>query len=129
MNRLLMRCKLIPLTTLFALFLALVGCGQTTLPKESGTSTTVGLPESDPPVLTKAVADRMQPGLSQDESLSILQDAARGTPTAKSSVDAAVTQGKLNDIRYDLTITQGPRKLVLSFKDHKLVDVKQQGME
>ena len=52
-----------------------------------------------------------------------------GTPTAKSSVDAAVTQGKLNDIRYDLTITQGPRKLVLSFKDRKLVEVKQHGME
>ena len=71
----------------------------------------------------------MQPGLSQDESLSILQDAVRGTLTAKSSVDAAVTQGKLNDIRYDLTVTQGTRKLVLTFKDRKLADVKQQGME
>ena len=48
MNRLLMRLKLIPLTTLFALFLGVVGCGQTTLPKESGTSTTVGLPGERP---------------------------------------------------------------------------------
>jgi hypothetical protein len=107
------------------------GCEQSspTLPKDVGTTTTVGLPEGDPPVLTKAVSDRIKPGMPQQEVLAILQDAARGTPAAKTSVDAAVTQGRLNNIRYDLTLTQGNRKLVLSFRDNKLSDKKQEGLE
>ena len=129
-----MRCpskcfRLSLLTMLFASLLTMIGCGKDALPKDVGTSATVGLPESQLPVLTKAIADRMRPGLSQDEALTILQDAALDTPSAKSSVEAAVVQGKLNSIRFDLTITQGPRKLVLAFKDGKLVDKTQEGME
>jgi len=87
------------------------------------------LPESDPPVLSKAVAGRIKPGMSQKEVLSVLQDAARDTPTAKSQIEATVLQGKLNSIRYDLTVIQGKRKLVLAFKDNKLVDKTQEGLE
>jgi hypothetical protein len=122
-------CRLSLLRTLVVVLLAMSGCEKNALPKDVGTSATVGLPEGQPPVLTKTLADRLRPGLSQVEALTILQDAALETPSAKSSVEAAVVQGKLNSIRYDLTITQGLRKLVLVFKDGKLVDKTQEGME
>jgi len=59
----------------------LAGCGQSTpdLPKDVGTSAEIGLPETDPPVLSKEVAGRIKPGMSQEEALAILQDAARNT--------------------------------------------------
>jgi hypothetical protein len=123
--------RFIPPAALVAWLGVVAGCGRSTpvSSKDVGTTTTVGLPESDPPVLTQAVADRIKPGMSQDEALAILQDAARDTPSAKSSVEAAVTQGKLNNIRYDLTISQGKRKLVLAFRDNKLADKNQEGLE
>ena len=123
--------RFISLATLVTLLGIVTGCGPSTptLPKDVGTTTTVDLPESNPPVLTQAVADRIKPGMSQDEVLAILQDAAPDTPSAKSSVEAAVTQGKLNNIRYDLTISQGKRKLVLAFRDNKLAEKTQDGLE
>jgi hypothetical protein len=48
------RCNFMIL--LFASLLALPGCTQK-IPTNIGTTTTVGLPESQPPVLTKAIAD------------------------------------------------------------------------
>lgn len=109
----------------------LVGCQPSapTLSKDAGTTATLGLPESDPPVLTKAVVERIKPGMSQDEVLGILQDAASNTPTAKSSLEPVITQSKLNTIRYDLTITQGKRKLVLAFNNAKLTEKKQEDLE
>jgi hypothetical protein len=109
----------------------IVGCGQDTptLPTNVGTTAELRLPESDPPVLTKAVADRIRLGMSQEGVISFLRDAARDTPSARSSVEAMSTQSKLNNIRYDLTLTQGPRKLVLAFKADALVDKKQVGFE
>lgn len=116
---------------LASLLATLVGCQQSppTVSKETGTTAEVGLPESDPPVLFKAVADRIKPGMSQEEALAILQDAGKNTPSARSSLETIVTQGKLNTIRYDLTISQGKRKLVLAFRDGKLVEKKQEGLE
>lgn len=109
----------------------LVGCQPSapTLSKEAGTTAAVELPESDPPVLTKAVAERIKPGMSQEEVLGILQKAGSNTPTAKSSLEVVGTQGKLNTIRYVLTVTQGKRKLVLAFKNAKLAEKKQEGLE
>jgi hypothetical protein len=111
--------------------LLLIGCGQnaSTLPSNAGTTAKLELPESDPPVLTKAIADRIRPGMSQEEVLALLRDAARDTPSAKSSLETIYTQGKLNNVRYDLTLTQGKRKLVLAFKSDALTDKKQEGFE
>ncbi|HEV2969130.1 MAG TPA: hypothetical protein VGY55_04010 [Pirellulales bacterium] len=137
MSRLSHRRHLLPVWTLFVSLLTPTGCGQNnqTPPKEKdvekeldGTSTAIALGETEPPVLTKAIADRIRPGLSQEEVLSLLQDAARNTRAA-GSLDSAVALGKLNDIRFDLTVSQGKRKLVLAFKDRKLVDKTQEGLE
>jgi hypothetical protein len=123
--------RFLPLAAMVALLGVIAGCTQRAPApsKDAGTTSQLGLPESDPPVLTRAAADRIKPGMSQDEALAILQDAARNTPSAKSSIDTAVTQGKLNNIRYDLTIRQGKRKLVMNFRDGKLVDKTQEGLE
>jgi hypothetical protein len=108
----------------------LVGCGQGTpsLPKGAGTTAEVMFPESDPPVLSPAVADRIKPGMSWEEVLGILQDAARDTPAAKSNLDPVAALGKLNSLRFDLTVTQGKRKLVLRFRDGKLAEKTQEGL-
>jgi hypothetical protein len=131
------RRHLLPLLTLFVSLLTPIGCGQNsqTPPKEKevekemdGTSTAIALNETEPPVLTKAITTKIRPGLSQEEVLSLLQDAARNTPAA-GSLDSAVALGKLNDIRFDLTVSQGNRKLVLAFRNRKLVDKTQEGLE
>ena len=108
----------------------LVGCGQGTpsLPKEAGTTAEVMFPESDPPVLSPAVADSIKPGMSWEEVLGILQEAARDTPAAKSQLEPVAAQGKLNSLRYDLTVAQGKRKLVLRFRDGKLAEKTQEGL-
>jgi hypothetical protein len=90
-----------------------------------GTSATVQLPEIGMPMLTKVVADRIQPAMAQADALAVLQEAS----ASNSLINAAVNQGKLNNIRYDLTVTQGKRKLVLHFKDNKLVEKSQEGLE
>lgn len=125
------RPRFVVLACLLAWLSVVAGCGPSTptLPQDVGTTATVGLPESDPPVLSKAVAQGIKSGMSQDDVLSILQEAARDTPSAKSSVETAVTLCKLNTIRYDLTVTQGERKLVLAFRDNKLMDKAQEGLE
>jgi hypothetical protein len=107
------------------------GCTRSasTLPKDAGTTAEVVLPESNPPVLTLAVAERIKPGMPQDEVLAILQDAARDDPSIKSMVDVTVTQGKLNHFRYDLTISQEKRKLTLAFRNNKLAEKNQEGWE
>jgi len=99
------------------------------VPKDLGTTTKLDLPDSEPPVLSKAVADRIHVGMSQEEVLSLLQGAALAMPSAKSSMEAIILQGKLNSIRYDLTVAQGKRKLFLAFKDNKLVDKSQEGLQ
>jgi hypothetical protein len=76
-------------------------------------------------MLTKVVADRIQPAMAQADALAVLQEAS----ASNSLINAAVNQGKLNNIRYDLTVTQGKRKLVLHFKDNKLVEKSQEGLE
>lgn len=126
-----LRFQVLPLMCLPALLPLLVGCQRSppTWTKETGTTAEVGLPDSNPPVLSKTVADRIKLGMSQEEVLSLLQDAGRNTPAAKSSLEAAATQAKLNSIRYDLTVTQGKRKLVLAFREAKLAEKKLEGLE
>ncbi len=125
------RFRILLLACLAASLPTLVGCQQSspTLSKEAGTTAAIGLPESESPVLSKAVADRIKPGMSQEEVLAILQEAASNTPSAKSLLENAVIQGKLNNFRYDLTITQGKRKLVLVFREARLAEKKQEGLE
>ena len=117
-----------------------VGCGTDTPvppsdsgapvpPGKAGTTSTVELPESTPPLLTKAVADRIRQGMTQGEVLGILLDASRDTPTAKPLVELASTQSKLNPIRYDLTIVQAGRRLVLAFRSEKLAEKTLEGLD
>lgn len=129
-----LRCRLAVLLALTGVNLLLpVGCGQPApappLSKEVGTTATVGLPASDPPVLSRTLAERIKPGMTQDAVLSILQDAASATPSAKSMIDAAATQARLNNLRYDLTVMQGKHKLVLGFREQKLAEMRQEGFE
>jgi len=123
------RCLL--LLPLFGLLLAPIGCAKSPSPqpKEIGTTANFELPDGDPPILTKAMADQIVPGLPQDVVLAYLQEAARDTPSAASSLEVAAEEAKLNKLRYDLTIVQGKRKLMLSFRDAVLVDVKREGLE
>ena len=123
------RC-LHPTAVVFAI-LALAGCGKEPAAPtaDMGTTATLVLPESDPPVLTPAVAEWMKPGIAQEDALAVLRDATRDTPSARSSVETVVTQGKMNPIRYDLTVGQGPRKLVLAFKGGKLVEASKAGFD
>ncbi len=116
---------------LFASVSTFVGCqpSPATALKETETTAEVRLPESNPPVLSKAVADRIKPGMSQEEVLGILHEAGKNTPAVGSLLDNMVTQGKANPIRYALTVTQGKRKLVLAFRDAKLVEKDQEGLE
>jgi hypothetical protein len=121
-----------PSATLLVGLCLLVGCGTGTPPPpigNVGTTSMVGIPESTPPVLTKAVADRIRTGMAQGEVLGILRDASLDTPSAKSLVELASTQSKMNSIRYNLTIVQGKRRLALAFKDEKLVAKTTDGLD
>jgi hypothetical protein len=128
------RSRHIAFALLFALLachLALAGCGQSEPPlsENVGTTSEIEFPVADPIMLSKDLADRIKPGMSVEEAMAILQDAVRSNPSARSMVDVAVTQAKLNNIRYDLTVTQGKRKIVLAFRDKKLTEKKQEGLE
>jgi hypothetical protein len=87
------------------------------------------LPESDTPLLTRALADRFRLGMAQDEALEILRNAARDTPSAKSLSEATDMQGQLNPIRYELTLIQGKARLVLTFRDKRLAEKKIGGLD
>jgi hypothetical protein len=125
------RFQILLLTCLAATLPTLVGCQKSppTLPKEAGTTAEVGIPESDPPFLSKALADRIKPGMSQEEVVGILQDAAKNVPSAGSSLENVADLSKLNNVRFDLTVSQGKRKLVLAFRNAKLLEKKQEGLE
>jgi len=122
--------RLVGTPLLFSL-VAVVGCGRgmPALPSYAGTTSYVQFTESNPPFLTEALARRIRPGMPQEEVLVILRDAAQNTPSAKSSIETAYTTGKLNPSRYDLTIAEGKRKLVLAFKAEKLAEMKQEGLD
>jgi hypothetical protein len=123
------RCRQPFPTIMLLVLVALDGCGSDRPAFTGGTTSEVQLPESDPPVLTKAVADRIRTGMAQEEVLAILRDAARETPAAKSSLELAYTQGKLNTVRYDLTLAQGRRRLVLAFKSATLAEKTVEGLD
>jgi hypothetical protein len=110
------------LVRMAALLAIVAGCGR------FGTAI-VDLSESDPPVLSAAVGARVKVGMSQEEVLAVLRDAATGTPSAQSSLEEAVTQGRWYGSRYDMTVTQGKRELVLTFRGGKLVEKKQERLE
>ena len=112
----------------------LAGCAESPTPppvvaSNPGTTSTVQFPEAASPILTKALADRIQPGMAQDAVISILIDAAKGEPSAAGMIEPIAKQSKLNPIRLDLMLTQGKRKLILAFKSDALVDKKQEGLE
>jgi len=119
---------------LFTIILA-VGCDQKrensgpNAQKDFRATTVVGLPETNPPAIDKSVADRLTIGMDQDQALATLKEATQHAPQTGSSFDNIIEQGRLSGAHYDVTIAQGNRKLVLKFKDKKLVDVQKQGLE
>lgn len=116
--------------SLMALSALFSGCDSPTpqLSRDVGTTLTVELPENEAPVLSNSHAERIKLGMLQDEVVAILQEAAKNTPS-QSMIDLLATQGKLNTVRFDVTVIQGKRKLVIAFKDGRLTDLKQEGME
>jgi len=97
--------------------------------KDFRATTVVGLPETNPPAIDKSVADRLTIGMDQDQALATLKEATQHAPQTGSSFDNIIEQGRLSGAHYDVTIAQGNRKLVLKFKDKKLVDVQKEGLE
>jgi len=122
---------LILILPLVAPLLLVTGCDRRTptLLKEAGTTAVIGFPDSDPPVLSKALTERIEDGMSQEEVVAILKEAASASPPAKASFESVIDQSKMNDFRYDLTILQGKRKLTLAFRNKKLTDKTQEGLE
>lgn len=112
-----------------------VGCDQKrenssqNAQKDFKATTVVGLPETNPPTLDKSVADRLTIGMDQDQALATLKEATQHAPQTGSSFDNIIEQGQVSGAHYDVTITQGKRKLVLKFKDKKLVDMQKGGLE
>src|SRR6185437_13498362 len=102
-----------------------VGCDQKratsnqNAQKDFRATTVVGLPETNPPAIDKSVADRLTIGMDQDQALATLKEATQHAPQTGSSFDNIIEQGRLSGAHYDVTITQGNRKLVLKFKDKK----------
>ena len=93
------------------------------------TTAEVALPPTDPPVVDKALADRFTVGMPQDDAVAVLQSAATSRPVNGSYFQNVADQARLNGVRYDLTVTQGRRKLVLKFRKEKLVDVQKHGLD
>lgn len=112
-----------------------VGCDQKratnsqNAQKDFRATTVVGLPETNPPAIDKSVADRFTIGMDQDQALATLKEATQHAPQTGSSFDNIIEQGRLSGAHYDVTIAQGNRKLVLKFKDKKLVDVQKEGLD
>ena len=98
------------------------GCGnsQTPYAVDIGTTAMVQLPDGDPPVLTKELANRIHVGMSQREVLTMIRNAGRHIRSAKSLLELAYDQSMVNPIRYNLTMVQGRRKFALEFKSEKL---------
>ncbi len=126
-----MECRRIRLTLFLVSLVGIAGCRSDNppIPSYVGTTTEIVIPESNPPVLTRALADKIRPGMAQREILAALREAGSATELARSLVETAELQGKLNNIRYDLSISQGNRKLSLSFKAEKLLEKKQEGLD
>jgi hypothetical protein len=125
------RCRRWLPAPLLTAVLALVGCGtdRTASTSDVGTTAWIQFPEGNPPLLTRALADRLRPGMAQDEALDILRGAARDTPAAKSMIEATDLQGRLNPNRYDLTVAEGKVRLILAFKAKKLAEKKVEGLD
>ena len=109
----------------------LTGCGKSgnTDLKNAGMESTVAIPESEPPVLSKSLQDQLVDNLDQEAALALVQTAAKHAPGARSSIEAIVQQSKENKVRYDLTLKQGDKVLTLKFKDNKLVEKSSQKLE
>jgi hypothetical protein len=93
------------------------------------TNTTMELPETDPPILTKALAEQIKPGISQMDAWRVLQSASRDERTAKSLVDSAIIKKMVDNVEHNITIKQGKLKLALVFKGDKLVEKTIQGLK
>ena len=102
--------------------LSFQGCGAepTPISVDMGTTAMVQLPNTEPPILNKELADRVRVGMSQRDVLTILRDAGRVLPSVKSELDLAYEQSMLNPVRYTVSLLQGKRKLMLDFRSEKL---------
>jgi len=103
-----------------------VGCGN----DQSSPSpiARVELANTKPPIVTKAVADQITVGMNQQDAMALLVKAA-GTMSPKYFLEAIAGQSSLNKPRFELTLSQDNRKLVLKFKDEKLVEKSSEGLD
>jgi hypothetical protein len=91
------------------------------LSTQLGADVTVKWPETNPPVLSKLLFDRIKVGMSLEEVLATVRETL-----GKSFL---TDQPPSNPVRYDLTITQGKRRILLNFRNNKLVDKWHEGLE
>ncbi len=119
--------------------LAVAGCSQPPAPSGrgdvykydpvSGVVASVGIPEGEVPVLTKAFCDRLQPGMGQDEALNMLRSSNKLLQGADNLAKIAHRDPKKGELPYEMTITEGQRTLKLRFHHQKLVDKELTGTE
>ena len=99
------------------------------IPVDGGTTAMIQLPDDGPPILTKALADKLVTDMPQVEALKMIRDAGFAVETAISSLQLALDQAEQNPIRYSLTFTQGKRKFSLEFREEKLKKKAFEGLE
>jgi hypothetical protein len=74
-------------------------------------------------VLTRTLAGQLLLGMSQADVLTRLEAACRSSPlTADTWRTATKVDARLQRCPLDLDLTQGPRKLTLTFRDGKLAN-------
>lgn len=95
----------------------------------AGANVTISLPDTHPPVLTKAIADRLTNGMPKDDALAVLKEAGQNATAAKAPLDPALEQEKSNAGPHQLIVTQGKRKVVLTFNNGRLVDFAPEGID
>ena len=98
------------------------GCSGTTsstVVTATTTRSTLDISEKEPVVLTKALAEKMKPDMSFEQVLEVLKNATQDQPSVKHRVDGLFPKEKITK-RYELTLKQGQRKLLLIFVENKL---------
>ena len=118
---------LIRLATLLVWLPALTGCDSGSANESN--NVVLNWPESNPPVLSRRLVDRLSLGMGQDDVMTMLLDASPQTPDIKSTVEMAQSTSRLNNHAFNLTLNQGKRTLILNFKDNRLYEAKHAGME
>lgn len=107
------------LVTALLLVAGCSGVRRSTLEQPNKTTSTIEIKEDQPVFVSKALGDRLKSDMTVQQALSALEAAAQDQPLVKSNLEALVPKDTVKQ-RYELTITQGKRKLKLIFVENKL---------